>query len=465
MSVTNPSLLDRPARERLLGRVDATGDDLPDRRRDRHRRIGIASVFGIGSRALTALALLIAVPVASAHLTDAELGLWTLLVTGVALLGFLDLGLGNGLLTSLSSAIGADDRAAARRLVSSSLAGMAALSLGLGAAAVVMVPRVDWAGALGAPATEVQGVTAAVLAFVLLVLASVPLGIGQRIHLAYQQGWAASAATGIGSALSIAFVLVAGRLDAGLPWFVAAMAGGPVVAYLGETGWVLTRSHDDLRPALADVHLATVGALLRTGALFCVLALAGAAAYQSDALIVAHRLGAHEVTRFGVVGRLFLLTPTILAAVLLPLWPAYAEATARGDLRWVRTTLRRSLATCFVVAAVASTVLLLVARPLLEAWAPEIGSPSFGLLVAFGAWALVSACSTALGVYLNGVGRLGLQVLMALAMVAANVPASWFLAERIGPAGPVWASVVTQLVFVVAPLALVLRGSLRRVQP
>jgi O-antigen/teichoic acid export membrane protein len=454
--------IDAAPRARLR-RVDRVTLGPGDRDRDRTHRVAVATVVGIAARGLTAVALLVVVPLASSHLTAAELGIWTLLVTAVALLGFVDLGLGSGLLTALSSAIGRDDRDRAVRLVSSAMAGMLAVGAGVGLVAVLVLPHVDWASVLGAEPGTATGVDAAVRVFVLLVLAAVPLGVGQRVHLAYQQGWAASAVTAAGSVLAIAMVAVAAATDAGLPWFVAAMVGGPVLAYGAETMWVFARSHPDLRPRRALVDRAELVALVRSGVHFFLLALAAAAAYQSDALIVAHRLGADEVARFGVAARLFLLAPTVLTAALLPLWPAYGEAVARGDGAWVRSTLRRSLVGCAALTVTASAVLLVCARPVLRVWAPSVADPPLGLLVALGIWAVVSACSTALGVYLNGVGRIRVQVVLALVMAVANVAASLALVGPLGAAGPVWASVGSQLLLVVLPLGFVLRGALREV--
>jgi O-antigen/teichoic acid export membrane protein len=448
----------------MLGRVDDSISDRGARAHDRHVRIAAATVVGVAARGLTALALIVVVPIVSSHLTPAELGIWTLLVTAVALLGFVDLGLGSGLLTSLSSAVGRGDRVGARRLVSAATVGMLAVSAIVALLAIVVVPRVDWASVLGVEPGTASGVDTAVLVLVLLVVVAVPLGVGQRVHLAYQQGWAASAVTGVGSLLGMALVVAAARSEAGLPWFVAAMLGGPVVAYGVETAWVLTRSHRDLRPRLAHVDRAELVTLVRAGGYFFILAVTAAAAYQTDALIIAHRLGADEVARFGVAARLFLLAPTLLTAALLPLWPAYGEAVARGDAGWVRSTLRRSVGWCFVVTLVTSTALVLGARPLLRTWAPSVADPPLGLLVALGLWAVVSVCSTALGVYLNGVGRVRVQVLLALLMAVANVGASVALVGPLGLAGPVWASVGTQLLVVVAPLAFVLRSSVRRIQ-
>lgn len=436
----------------VLVRLDGREATTPaDRARDRHRRLALASAAGIASRGLTALVLVVALPLAQAHLDAPALGVWSLLVTAVALLGFADLGLGNGLVNVLTEAVGRGDAAAARRSVTAGAYGLAGAALAGAAVALPVVALAPWTGLLGLSEGQVPGVRVAVAVFVILVLVAIPASIGQRVHLAYQQGWAAAATNGLGSALALGGVLAAAAADAGLAWFVAAMLGGPALAWALETAWVLGRSHPDLRPGRAAFALPTLRRVLRAGGLFLVLSVAGAAAYQSDTLVISQHLGAAEVTRYAVGLRLFTLAPTALAALVMPLWPAYGEAVARGDHDWVRATLRRSVLGSLAVAAVASAVLVVAAQPLLDRWAGGTARPDTGLVLALACWAVVSAVSTALAMYLNGAQVIRLQVVVALAMAASNLALSLVLVRRLGVAGPVWASVITQVVVVLIP--------------
>ena len=440
---------------RALGRLHLNADATPDERAgDRHRRIATATVAGIGSRVLTAITLLVALPVASHHLNAQELGVWTLLVTAVALLGFADLGLGNGMLNVLTRAIGQGDTGTAKQAVTGAVAGMTGIAAAGGIVAVLLVPVVPWYRLLQVSEVAVPDLEAAIWVFAATVLLAIPSGVGQRVHLAYQQGWAASLTTGIGSVLALAGTVAAALADASLPWFVAAMLAGPALAFLGETVWVFARSHADLRPDRASLHAATIRRILASGGQFFALALAGAVAYQSDSLVIAHYLGAEEVTRYAVCLRLFTLVQTALAALLMPLWPAYGEALASRDHDWVRTTLRRSLLGSFAISMLSSLVLVVAARWLLSVWTPDLAIPSTSLLLSLACWAVVSSVSMAIAMFLNGANIIRLQVVAASVMAVANLALSIALVTRIGIAGPVWASVITQTLIVVVPISI-----------
>ncbi len=443
-----------------LGRLDPAVASEQERSSDRHRRIAIAGVVGVLSKALVAGALLLAVPLVADHLDGAELGVWSVLVSAVALVGWSDFGLGNGLLALLSDAQGRDDPTLARRMVTSAAVSLCAVATLMAVASAVAVTALPWESLFGLRADQVPALRTAVACFAGVVVLAVPASIGQRIHLAYQQGWAASATTAAGSVLALVAVWLSARAEASLPVFVLAMVGGTTAAYLAETIWVFTRSHRDLLPQRSDLEWAMVRRLARSGAGFFALVLAGSLAYQTDALVIANHLGAADATPYVLTNRLFMLVPTAIGAVLLPLWPAYGEALARGDDRWVRDTLRRSLLTAGLVASVSAAVLLFLAGPLLRWWEPT-AEPTPGLLYATAAWSVVFAVSQAVAMYLNGARLIRLQVVLALAMAAANLAASILLVRRIGIAGPVWASVATQSAIVLMPLAVILGRRLR----
>ena len=72
--------------------------------------------------------------------------------------------------------------------------------------------------------------------------------------------------------------------------------------------------------------------------MFLVLQLGVSIFYGSDNIIITHLLGPDAVAGYAVPERMFSLISTLLAMALMPLWPAYAEAAARGDHSWVRRT-------------------------------------------------------------------------------------------------------------------------------
>lgn len=450
-------------RAAVLGRLDAVPSaTAAERAGGRHRRIAAATVAGLVSRVLSAAVLLVSLPAAATHLNRAELGVWALLVTALALVGFADFGLGNGMLNVLTDALGTDDARTAGQAVTAAMAGLGVVALAGMIVIPVVLAIVPWYDLFGVTSAEVPQLQTTIAVFAAIAMIAILGGVGQRIHMAYQQGWAASLTSSLGSLFALAAVVVAAVTDASLPWWVAAVLGGPALAYVGESVWVLGWTHRDLRPRRDRFDPTVLRRVARSGLLFFVLTGAAAVAFQSDTLVVAQALGAAEVTRYAVSLRLFTLVPTALAALLLPLWPAYGEAIARHDNGWVRATFHRSVVLTGAVTLASSGFLLLAGRAILRVWVPTTQAPSSNLLISMAIWAVLVAVSMAVAMYLNGANIIGFQVITAISMATINLGLSIAFVRWFGISGPVWASIGAQACVVLVPSLLLIRHRLAR---
>ncbi len=450
------------SRERLLRTSRLAGaPSVAGRSRERYRRIALGSAAGVGARAVQLLVGLVTVPLTLRYLGQERYGMWVTMSSLVAMIGFADLGIGYGLLNAVAEANGRRDRAAAAAAVSSAFFVLLVLAGAAGAAVAVAYRWVPWPrlfNVTSALASREAGPAVATLAA--CYLAGLPVTVVQRVRTGFQETHVDAAWVGAGSLIGLAALMLAIRLEAGLPWLVLALAGAPVLAQALQGVDLLARKRRWLLPRLRGVTRAGLRAVAGAGAYFFLLQVAAAFAYQSDAIIVAQILGAHAVTQYAVPMKLFMLVPVLLGFVLTPLWPAYREAFARGDSDWSRAAFRRSLALAMGAGVPGALALFVLGRPLVRAWVGDAVAPGAGLLAAMAIWSVMLAASNAISAFLNGAGRLRVQAACAIAMMAGNVTLSIVLTRRIGVAGVVWGTVIAQTAFVLLPLAFYLRRTL-----
>jgi len=216
-------------------------------------------------------------------------------------------------------------------------------------------------------------------------------------------------------------------------------------------------------PRLHDVDLGTARPLLKIGSLFLVLQIAGLAAYSLDNVVIAQIMGAGAVQEYAVPTKLFILAPTLLSFVLVPLWPAYRESMARGDGAWVRRTLRRSIILAALVNIPSSVVLVIAGPFLLQIWAPALHlQPTMLLMLGLGTWTIMNTLNGPFAMLLNGANIIGFQATCSVLMAIANVAISIYLVQRIGVSGAVYGSVISQFVFILIPEVWYVRRLLRR---
>ena len=436
---------------------------LEGRSAERYRRIAWSTLLATVARVVGVATSFISVPLVIGYLGSERYGMWITMSSLVAALGPLDLGIGLGLLTLVSDAHGRDDRAAARRAISTAAAMLmliAAVSAVVFALAFPVIPWVHVFNVVSPTAVSEAGPASAALfaAFAL----GLPLGLVGQVQLAYQSGYISSAWAIVGNLGSLVALVLVIHLRGSLPALVIALTGVGLVA-AALNGWFLFRRQRPwLMPRWREVRLATGRSLLGTGGLFLVLQLAGLAGYQLDNLVVAQILGASEVQEYAVPAKLFALAPMLLSFALTPLWPAYRESLARGDGAWVRRTLRRSVVLAAALNIPSSIVLVALAPWLLQLWVGSAVHPTPLLLIGLGTWAMMNTLNGPFAMLLNGANVIGFQAACATGMAIANVTISILLVQRIGVSGAVWGSVVAQVVFVLLPDLWYVRRLLRR---
>lgn len=432
------------------------------RARERDRRIVYSGISAILFRGVSLFVSMATVSLALGHLGKERYGLWLALTSVVALLPFADLGLGNGLVNLLARARAHDEIQKQRELVSSAFLTLTLISLALGVVFSMLYQHVNWPRLFNVNGpTAMREAGPAFASLVLCFLAGFPILLGQKIHMACQEVFLANTWSSIGSLLGLLGLIVGIKANMGLPELVLLVGMGPLLAGLVNLVFI-ARRRPELRPRLGSASGIAARRIMNVGSLFLILGIAGAVAYQSDNIIIARMMGPQHVPELAIPFKLFFIVPTLLGLALVSLWPAYGEAITRGDAQWIRKTLLRSIAVATTVNLASGGALLLVGPDLIQVWVGTTIEPTLLLMVGLAVWAIFSGISGPIAAFLNGANVLGFQVLTSLTMMTANIGLSIILVRSLGVAGPVFGSILAQLLFILIPCGWYIPRLLRR---
>ena len=163
------------------------------RAQERQRRIALSALASALAKAISVSTALISVPLTLNYLGAERYGMWMTMSSLIAMLSFADLGIGNGLLTSVASAHGRDDRGEIQSYVSSAyfiLSVIAIATLGL---FFLCYPFVDWFRIFNVNTALAQREAAPTVAVFFTCFAlSIPISIVQRVQIGLQRGFMAS---------------------------------------------------------------------------------------------------------------------------------------------------------------------------------------------------------------------------------------------------------------------------------
>jgi O-antigen/teichoic acid export membrane protein len=352
----------------------------------------------------------------------------------------------------------------ARRYISTAFFMLLALGTTTLVVLAISYQHAPWARLLGvrSGAAIAETAPAAAIFFVCLAL-NLPLGIVQRIQMGFQSGYTNNVWNGFGALLGFAGVLTCAYFKAGVPWLVLSFGAGPIVATI-LNGVQLFRSRPDLRPVWNEFRWVVLRQLLSVGLGFLIVQAALAMAVGSDNFIIAHLLGPDAVSEYAIAMRVFTLVPALLLMLVMPLWPAYGESVARGDAEWAIRALKRSL---FVVAGVtlaAAIVLTLSGRWIITLWVGDRFHQGLWLLSGMGVWMIVNALAVVFSIFLNGIGRIRVQVVSAIAVATSTLTIELLATPKFGLPAMIWSTNISYVLFILVPVALFFPSLLRTLE-
>jgi O-antigen/teichoic acid export membrane protein len=368
----------------------------------------------------------------------------------ITLLAFADCGLGFGLMNDVAYCLGRDRQDAARRAISSTFFVLVAVGVGGCILFALAYPLIPWKTIFRTRGlVETREVSRAVAVIVAGFLLTLPFTTVQRVQYAHQEGFKSQAWEIGGVVLSLIGLMGAIWAQASLPVLAIVFTAGPLLALvLNWMDYFLLRRPTEM-PAFGLFDAVLARRIAREGAYFFILQLGAILVFSVDSLIVLHYYGQAACGRYSLVAKLFQVTPAFAGVWFAALWPAYAEAIARGDGAWVKSTLRRSTMICAAGCAVVSVPVAALAHPAIRLWAGVDTNPSGWLLTGFVLYSAISAGTGAVAAYLNGSSFIRGQAVLVIVVVAAAVCAKIVLCKYWDIAGAVWGTNLSFLAIVI----------------
>jgi O-antigen/teichoic acid export membrane protein len=417
----------------------------------RNRRVSVGIVSGVLTKGMAFLFTLITVPMTLHYLGPERYGIWVTMISILAWISMVDLGIANGLLPLLSAAFGKGRDDLAREYVATAFWSLIAIAILAGSVITICWGLFDWSHIFNIEDInlELQVSTAMALA-VGIFLVTLPLSIIQRIYLAYQQGLTANLWQFLASLAGVIGLYLVTRTQGGLVYLVLGFSGVQLLVLLANSVWLFGWSKPQLRPFVRP-NLTEAKHVMSMGGMFFLNQIATLAIFQKDIILISHYLGPAEATPYSVTWQMFLYLNIINILIAPYLGPALGDAFAKGDISWMRKMFSRYILTTCAIALPAVALLAWFYKPILAAWVGPGVVPTTDTVLWLSIWTVVLSVQWPIITLLNNTGHLRTFTIVYGIAACFNIIFSIPLINLIGVHGGIMASVITMVVLVLLP--------------
>jgi O-antigen/teichoic acid export membrane protein len=176
--------------------------------------------------------------------------------------------------------------------------------------------------------------------------------------------------------------------------------------------------------------------------MFFLLQICGILTLPLDYIIITQVLGPEAVTQYAVPIRPFLLVISVASMFVFPLWPAYGEAFARGDSKWVKSTFLHSLGYSVLVFGPVVLGLAAFGKIIVRVWVGPQVHPTWTLLSGIAAYAILLIFYNPISTFLSGINKMKFQVVVWLLQGIMAALLKVVMAKTFGITGVIWAATV-----------------------
>lgn len=395
-----------------------------DKRTVKAKKNILASILLKG---LDSLVYLLLVPVTLGYLNKYEYGLWLTLNSILMWINSFDIGLGNGMRNKLAIAAANNDLQLGRIYVSTTFFMLIIIMGGILLAGTLAEPFVDWYGLLNTSPEMVPHLNGIVYtAFSIFCLNFVFKIIG-NIYLALQLPAVNNLLVVSGHVLSLAIIFILTKCTPGSLMAVAIVySASPLLVYLIAYPLTFKIIFPWLAPSIKCFRKSHIKDLLNIGVQFFLLQLSGILLFSFANLLISHMFGPENVTPYNIAYRYFSLIPMSMNLLLAPMWSATTDAYARGDIEWIRKTMKK-IKKVLLVITLCIAVMIALSDFVYRIWVgSEVAIPT-GISVLMGIYVCIQVCSLTYSNFLNGLGKLKIQTINTVTVALLFVPLCYWL--------------------------------------
>lgn len=424
-----------------VSQIDSTA-----RTKEVKRHISLTFVY----KALAIGLSFLLVPLTINYLNIEQYGIWITLLSVMSWVAFFDIGLGNGLRNKLAEAVAVNDIKLAKIYVSTAYIAISFIALLFLVILLAILPVINWTKVFNT--TSLNNAELLKLVFVVgfFFLFDFVLSLCNQMFYAYQKASLATMRQVLLNLIALILIYILIRYTMGRLLYLGICYGLSMVSSNVVLIYYFFKKHREVIPSIKCIDLSRIKEIGSLGVKFFIIQIAVLVIFATDNMIITQILGPAEVTSYNVVFKLFSIITIGHGIIVAPLWSAYTEAYAKGDIKWIRNTLKK-LNMLMIPIMISVLILIVFARDIINIWVgPEIKF-DYLLVVFMGVYVVISVWSNVYAYFVNGIGKIKPQLYSSIIAGIINIPLSVYFAKflSMGISGVILGTIISLSLFAV----------------
>lgn len=359
-------------------------------------------------------------------------GIWATILAILSWINFCDIGIGNSLRTNLVEYIENKDKKMAKKLVSTAYINITIISIFLFVMLFIFLKVFNTTKLLN---VEYKYLNKLLLISFSFVIINFILSLCKPIYYALQKPYIVSLIE-----ISIQIINIFGVLyflylkkENSLICIAILYGGASLFANTLYTLF-LFKKNKYLTPSIKYYDKKLNLIIGNLGLKFFILQIVVVILFTTDSVIITKLFGPEEVTPYNIANKIYGVFISMYGILLTPLWSKISQEKSRKNYVWIEKTLH-NLKLFFIIIILGMGVFYVIYPYITKIWlGRDIVYPNY-LLINILLYVLLSIWCNNYSYIMNGMGKVDLQVKIAIIQGIINIPISIYLGHKIGVAG------------------------------
>jgi O-antigen/teichoic acid export membrane protein len=361
------------------------------------------------------------VPLSIKYINASVYGVWLTLSSIIGWMNILDIGIANGLKNKLTESLAKNDFEKSRIYVSTTYIIIGVIALILGFVFFLLNHFISWQEVFNSkfiPEQEIEKVVGIVYYFFLLKLITDIINIVAASFQMVSVSALLLFLSNLGATLAI--LILTKTSTANLVLLAFCFSAIPFLVSVFASIYFFKNRFKIVKPSFKYVKLNEFKSIAAIGTQFFILQMVAVVIFQTDNIVIAQFYSPSLVTNFNVAYKYYSTVIIIFSIILSPFWTAFTESYVKGNFDWIKLNVKR-LTQVWLLSIFILFLMFFCSRFFFNIWVGSEISISSAVSLNLIFYIIVLNWSSIFSNFLNGVGIIKLQVILAPLVAIINI--------------------------------------------